>query len=144
MKRFIFVILFLFAILTLGRNVFAQAVVFPQKFHLENNSALDESKKPFVFRGVSTRDPVGMNAGNASFQNECIPFDEKLFLKIQEWGANTVRLPVLPFFWKIEGKTNTLKSLDKAVAWAEKHNLYVVISYQATGWPSTDNPSDKS
>ena len=144
MKRFIFVILFLFAILTLGRNVFAQAVVFPQKFHLENNSALDESKKPFVFKGVSTRDPLGMNTGNTSFQNECVPMDEKLFSTIQGWGANTVRLPVLPFFWKIQGKTNTLKALDQAVELAEKHHMYVVIAYQATGWPSTDNPSDKS
>ena len=144
MKRFIFVILFLFAILTLDRNVFAQAVVFPQKFHLENNSALDESKKPFVFKGVSIRDPLGMNSGNTSFQNECVPMDEKLFSTIQGWGANTVRLPVLPFFWKIQGKANTLKSLDQAVELAEKHHMYVVIAYQATGWPSTDNPSDKS
>ncbi|MCX6983492.1 MAG: cellulase family glycosylhydrolase [Lentisphaerae bacterium] len=144
MKRFIFVILFLFAILTLDRDVFAQATVFPQKFHLENNSALDESKKPFVFKGVSTRDPLGMNTGNTSFQNECVPLDEKLFSTIQGWGANTVRLPVLPFFWKIQGKTNTLKALDQAVEWAGKHHMYVVIAYQATGWPSTDNPSDKS
>ncbi len=144
MKRSVFVIIFFLAILAFNRNTFAQAAVFPQKFHIENNSALDESNKPFVFKGVSTRDPVGMYSGNASFQNECVPFDDKLFAKIQEWGANTVRLPVLPFFWKIEGKNNTLKALDQAVAWAEKHHMYVVIAYQATGWPSTDNPSDKS
>lgn len=144
MNKFAFVILFFFAVLSLNNNILAQTAAFPQKFHIENNSALDESNKPFVFKGVSTRDPVGMNTGNASFQNECVPFDEKLFTKIQEWGANTVRLPVLPFFWKILGKNNTLKSLDQAVAWAEKHNMYVVIAYQATGWPGTDNPSDKS
>ncbi|MFA6566620.1 MAG: cellulase family glycosylhydrolase [Victivallales bacterium] len=144
MKRSLFVILLFFAILAFNKNVFAQATVFPQKFHIEKNSALDESKKPFVFKGVSTRDPVGMNAGDASFQNECVPFNERLFAKVHEWGANTVRLPVLPFSWKIQGKNNTLKSLDQAVAWAEQHHMYVVIAYQATGWPSTDNPSDKS
>jgi hypothetical protein len=144
MKRFVFVILFFFAILALDKNLSAQTPAFPQKFHIETNSALDESNKPFVFKGVSTRDPVGMNAGNARFQNECVPFDETLFSTIRAWGANTVRLPVLPFFWRIQGQANTLKALDQAVAWAEKHQLYVVISYQATGWPSTDNPSDKS
>jgi endoglucanase len=144
MKRSVFVTLFFFAILALNSNVLAQETAFPQKFRIENGSALDESNKPFVFKGVSTRDPVGMNIGNASFQNECVAFDEKLFLKIKEWGANTVRLPVLPFFWKIEGKANTLKSLDQAVEWAKKNQMYVVIAYQATGWPSTDNPSDKS
>jgi hypothetical protein len=144
-------------LIAFSRDVFAQAGVFPQKFHIEKISTLDESKKtiekcslvdeskkPFVFKGVSTRDPLGMNTGNTSFQNECVPLDEKLFSTIQGWGANTVRLPVLPFFWKIQGKTNTLKALDQAVEWAEKHRMYVVIAYQATGWPSTDNPSDKS
>ncbi len=144
MKRTVFAILFLFAILAFNKNVFAQATAFPKKFHIENNSALDDAKKPFVFKGISTRDPVGMNAGDASFQNECVPFDERLFAKAQAWGANTVRLPVLPFSWKIQGKNNTLKSLDQAVAFAEKYKMYVVIAYQATGWPSTDNPSDKS
>jgi hypothetical protein len=137
-------ILFLFAVLSLNYNIFAQPTVFPQKFHIKGNSALDESKKPFVFKGISMRDPVGMNTGSARFQNECVPFNEKLFAKIQDWGANTVRFPVLPFFWKMQGKNHTLKSLDQAVEWAEKHKLYVVISYQATGWPSTDNPSDQS
>ncbi|OGV60998.1 MAG: hypothetical protein A2X45_14275 [Lentisphaerae bacterium GWF2_50_93] len=118
--------------------------VYPQKFHIETNNLVDEAKKPFVLKGLSIRDPVAMNASNASFQNECVPFDEKLFITAKEWGANVVRLPVLPLSWKLQGRTNALKSLGDAVEMAAKHKMYVVIAYQAAGWPSTDNPSDKS
>ncbi|HBC85490.1 MAG TPA: hypothetical protein DCZ94_00910 [Lentisphaeria bacterium] len=144
MKKSLFLILLL-TVSVSSLKVFSQEQpVYPKKFHIENNAVVDDAKKPFIFKGISIRDPVAMHTGNASFQNECVPLDEKLFTNIKSWGANIVRLPVLPFTWKLQGKNNTLKALDIAVELAAKNNMYVMITYQAAGWPSTDNPSDKS
>ncbi len=144
MKKSVFIVLLLTVSVFCLRGLSQTQPDYPKKFHIENNMVVDDAKKPFVFKGISTRDPVAMYAGNASFQNECVPFEEKLFKNIKSWGANIVRLPVLPFTWKLQGKNNTLKALDMAVEWAAKNNMYVMICYQASGWPSTDNPSDKS
>ncbi len=145
MKRLLVLAFLLISSFTFTQLLMAQQEsAFPQKFHIENNTLADEAKKPIVLKGVCIRDPVAMNATNASFQNECVPLDDKLFKTAKEWGANVVRVPVLPMSWKLQGKANALKALDTAVELAAKNKLYVVIAYQASGWPSTDNPSDKS
>lgn len=145
MKKTIVFAIILTTALAFNLKSFAQnEAAYPQKFHIETNNLVDEAKKPFVLKGFSIRDPVAMNASSSSFQNECVPLDDKLFKTAREWGANAVRLPVLPMSWKLQGKANTIKALESAVEMAAKYKMYVVIVYQASGWPSTDNPSDKS
>ncbi len=50
------------------------------------------------------------------------------FKQVADWGMNCIRLP---FHYKIGEDDRTVTYLDKAVAWARKYNVYLILDLHA-------------
>jgi aryl-phospho-beta-D-glucosidase BglC (GH1 family) len=55
-----------------------------------------------------------------------------------EWGANIIRLPIVPDNLHNHGMDETLRILDQTVAWASEYQMYVIIDFHSVGWPPTN------
>ncbi len=126
---------------------------FPQKFRVKGNQIVDKSGKEAIFRGVNISSPTLLSysfedkatSGDYYF-DQYLEWDEKIFKKISEWGANIVRLAIYPATWRVHGKDNCLRIMDQAIEWAAKHNLYVILDFHSIGYPKTEeyesNPAE--
>jgi endoglucanase len=89
------------------------------------NRFVDPQDKTVLFRGVSISDPDKMEAqGHWSRQH---------FVKLQEYGARLVRIPVHPVAWRLRGPKAYLALLDQAVAWCTELGLYVALDWHSIG-----------
>lgn len=92
---------------------------------VQGNHFVTADGKTIVFRGIDTSDPDKLDR-NARWNAE-------YFKEIKSWGANLIRLPVHPAAWRIRGKDEYLKLLDKGVAMAAEQGLYVNIDWHSIG-----------
>ena len=110
---------------------------FPRRFHVEGNAFVDQFGQKMIFRGMASPDPELMSA--------CTPpkvcgdpnmpvFNENYYQRLASWGANILRVPIVPFSLHAYGLDATLKALDQAIAWAGENHLYVIIDFQSVGW----------
>lgn len=105
---------------------------FPRRFHVEGNTFVDEDGKVMVFRGMSAIDPIYQRFVDTSNHTQ---WDKSYYRAMAEWGANIIRLPILPSSVRNFGMERTLSTLDQSIAWAAENGLYVIIDYHALGWP---------
>jgi len=97
---------------------------------VNGNSFVLESGDSVIFRGLAMADPYKLDTMNA--------WKPEYFKEAKNWGANLVRVPVLPIMWRKAGKETYVKYLDEAVKWAEQSGLYVIIDWHSMGNLNTE------
>ena len=114
--------------------------IFPEKFFVVGNKIIDENGGEAILRGLTPIDPVTLaNDANDRF----IPFDEELFRKMSEWGAEIIRLPISPYNWRKYGKEKVFSVIDQSIAWSAKYGMYVYIDFHGIGFPPTEEYNDE-
>ena len=110
---------------------------FPRRFHVEGNAFVDQFHQKMVFRGIASMDPAQLkhrnDPGNPDYATYP-DFNEKYFHAMASWGANIVRVPLLPWSLQTYGEDAVLQALDQAIAWAGENKMYVAIDFSCVGW----------
>ncbi|TVR73095.1 MAG: glycoside hydrolase family 5 protein [Marinilabiliales bacterium] len=92
---------------------------------VEGNRFVDENGNTVTFQGVSVADPHRLeNIGQ---------WNRELFREISDWGANVIRLPVHPMWWRERGTDAYLELIDQAVEWAREFDIYLIIDWHSIG-----------
>ena len=92
---------------------------------VKGNSFVNDKGETVTFQGVSIADPHRLvNADQ---------WKKELFREISGWGANVIRLPVHPRWWRERGTREYVHLLDEAVEWAKEFGLYVIIDWHSIG-----------
>ena len=104
---------------------------FPRRFLVEGNAFVDQFGQKMIFRGISSMDPVQLDMHTEMYHPT---FNEKYYQVMASWGANIVRVPIVPSILQSYGMDQVLRSLDQAIAWAGDNKIYVIITFYSTGW----------
>jgi hypothetical protein len=104
---------------------------------VEGNAFVDQYSQKMIFRGMASPDPTLMSA--CTSPNICgdpnMPaFNEQYYHALASWGANILRVPIVPFSLHTYGLDATLKALDQTIAWAGENHMYVIVTFQSVGW----------
>lgn len=116
------------------------------KLHVSGNRIVNKEGQEVRLRGVSTTDPLWLE--RLDFKGNGVPdnrFKEIAtdFARIKALGANVVRLPLFPGYYRLVGGEKHLSTyVDRMVDLAEQNGLYAIISYQAIGRPGGWYSSD--
>lgn len=98
---------------------------------VHKNTFVDQQGNTFIFKGVNIADPARLSKQGK--------WSKDLFAElVNNWGVNTIRLPIHPTHWKAEGKTNYLKLIDEAVLWANELDAYLIIDWHSIGYLPTE------
>jgi aryl-phospho-beta-D-glucosidase BglC (GH1 family) len=93
---------------------------------------VDDLGNTTIFRGVSAIDPV---LQRYSESGEQAAWSERYYHEMGRWGANVVRIPILPSSLREYGMEKTLETLDQTIRWAAANGMYVIIDFHSLGWP---------
>lgn len=96
-----------------------------EQIHIEGNKFIDESGDTVVFKGLCLADPVKL-LGEGQW-------NEQIFAKAEEWGANIVRFAVHPSNINALGWDETFAAMDDGIEWAKNHGLYVIMDWHSIG-----------
>lgn len=96
-----------------------------EKLTISGNSFVTESGDSVVLRGLALADPWKV-APQGHWNNE-------LFEKAAEWGANVVRIPVHPLGINETGWDKYFEYLDDGIRMAGENKLYVIIDWHSIG-----------
>jgi hypothetical protein len=107
-------------------DVFVPAAALPP-LHVDGNRIADDQGTTVVLRGIALADPDQLDRDGH--------WDAEHFQKAREWGAQVVRIPVHPQFWRNRGPAAYLALLDQGVAWAEQQGMYVIVDWHSIGDP---------
>lgn len=99
------------------------------RLRVEGNRIVDETGAPVVLRGVNLGDLVPLERRGL--------LDEPYLREAAAWGAAVVRIPIAPADFRSAGEGETLRLLDRAVDWAEKYGMYVIVDWHSIGNPIT-------
>jgi hypothetical protein len=92
---------------------------------VRGNRFVDPQGNPVLFRGLSISDPDKIeNQGH---------WNKEHFVKVQQTGAQLVRIPVHPIAWRERGPQKYLALLDQAVEWCTELGMYVDIDWHSIG-----------
>lgn len=89
---------------------------------------LVEGKAPTSLRGASIADPAYLD-WEGELRREHIRV-------LASWGANTIRVPVHPIFWR-RLPDYAERYLDLVLSWAREESMYAIIDWHAIGNPIT-------
>ncbi|RPI04558.1 MAG: glycoside hydrolase family 5 protein [Ignavibacteriae bacterium] len=78
-----------------------------------------------LFRGVAVADPDKLEQEGK--------WNRNLFVKLKEYGATLVRIPVHPVPWRMRTPLKYLPLLDQAVDWSTELGMYVIIDWHCIG-----------
>jgi endoglucanase len=78
-----------------------------------------------LFRGVAIADPDKVEQEGK--------WNKTLFVKVKEFGATLVRLPIHPVPWRMRTPFKYLQLLDQAVDWCTELGMYVIIDWHVIG-----------
>ena len=92
---------------------------------VKGNSFVDPQGDTVVFRGVAVADPDKLEQGGH--------WNKILFVKVKDFGATIVRIPIHPASWRARTPANYLQLLDQAVDWCTELGLYIVIDWHSIG-----------
>jgi endoglucanase len=92
---------------------------------VNGNKFVNASGDTIVFRGVAIADPDKLEQEGR--------WNKNLFIKVKEFGAAIVRLPVHPVPWRLRTPLKYLKLLDQAVDWCTELGMYVIIDWHCIG-----------
>jgi len=111
------------------------------KLRVSGNRIVTEEGKEIRLRGFNFEDPFFLEKDDLDHSGDGLPDNHFAqiatdFKRVKALGANIVRLPIYPGFYRLVGGENYLATyVDPAVDLAEKNGLYLIISYQAIGRP---------
>ncbi|HMP81779.1 MAG TPA: cellulase family glycosylhydrolase [Verrucomicrobiota bacterium] len=97
----------------------------PARVSVHGNRFVTNNGTAIVFRGINSSDPDKLDRNGQ--------LKTAYFAAIKSWGANIVRLPVHPSAWRIRGRDEYLKLLDRSIALAREQGLYVIIDWHSIG-----------
>ena len=104
----------------------------PPRLVIDGNQIKNIHGEQVVLRGVAIRDPWEL--ANSPVDKH---FSEEDYRALaQDWGANIVRVPILPLWWAFD-KDYMEKYLDPIVQWGQKYGLYIFLGWHAHGNPIT-------
>jgi endoglucanase len=92
---------------------------------VHGNKFVNERGDTILFRGISIADPDKIEQEGR--------WNKNLFVKIKEYGATLVRLPVHPVPWRMRTPEKFLQLLDQAVEWCTELGMYVIIDWHSIG-----------
>ncbi|HYX07190.1 MAG TPA: cellulase family glycosylhydrolase [Bacteroidales bacterium] len=92
---------------------------------VRGNKFINATGDTVLFRGVSISDPDKID--NQGYWNE------RLFVKLKEYGVKLVRIPVHPVAWRERTPEGYLHLLDQAVEWATLQGIYLIIDWHSIG-----------
>ncbi len=92
---------------------------------VKGNKFVDPQGKTVLFRGVSISDPDKLYAQGH--------WNKEHFVKVKEFGAMIVRIPVHPVAWRERTPAEYLKLLDQAVEWCTDLDLYIDLDWHSIG-----------
>ena len=111
---------------------------FPRRFHVEGNAFVDQYGETMVFRGMAPIDPL-FQILYAPEHPEYGVWSEHHYHVMADWGANIIRLPIVPDTWRNYirryGMDGALHALDQTITWASENKMYVIIDFHSQGWP---------
>lgn len=98
---------------------------------VKGNKFIDDKGKTFTFRGVNIAD-----TGKLLSQNQ---WQKSLFEELaNNWGVNTIRLPIHPVSWRKLGPDVYLGHIDEAVRWANDLGIYLILDWHSIGYLPTE------
>lgn len=117
--------IFIMNMIVNNHETFSQEKKISALIRIQGNKFVDQQGKETIFRGIAFSDPNKLQkAGH---------WNEEYFKTAYEWGANIIRIPVHPIWWRAQGTQNYLTLLDQGIQWAKKYNLFVIIDWHSIG-----------
>ncbi len=107
-------------------DVFVPTVSLPP-LHVDGNRIADAGGTTVVLRGIALADPDQLERDGH--------WDAEHFQQAKDWGAQVVRIPVHPKYWRRRGPAGYLALLDQGVTWAEERGMYVILDWHGMGDP---------
>jgi Endoglucanase len=92
---------------------------------VKGNKFVNAAGDTILFRGTAIADPDKLEQGKH--------WDRSIFLRMKEFGATLVRIPVHPVPWRMRTPEKYLQLLDQAVDWCTELGLYVIIDWHSIG-----------
>jgi endoglucanase len=92
---------------------------------VQGNKFINSLGDTMVFRGVAIADPDKIEQEGR--------WNKNLFIKVKEYGATIVRIPVHPVPWHMRTPLKYLQLLDQAVDWSTELGMYVIIDWHCIG-----------
>ncbi len=155
MRKKIFLILFTIGILiAVGLFIAIKTATRSSSLTTNTNSRLNvlgnrivtEEGREIRLRGVNFEDPFVLehDRGKDGMTNvNHFAIIETDFARVKALGANVVRFPLYPGYYRLVGGERYLTTyVDRMVDLAEKYQLYAIISYHAIGRPGGWYESD--
>lgn len=110
-------------------EVFVPAANLPA-LHVDGNRIANGDGTTVVLKGIALADPHQLDLDGH--------WDEEHFQQAKSWGAQAVRIPVHPKYWRTRGPAGYLALLDQGVTWAEERGMYVMIDWHGMGDPNAE------
>jgi endoglucanase len=60
-------------------------------------------------------------------------WDAEYFQQAHAWGAQVVRIPIIPGFWRDRGPEAYLALLDQGIEWSKKNEMFVILDWHSIG-----------
>ncbi|TFH08553.1 MAG: hypothetical protein E4H08_07575 [Candidatus Atribacteria bacterium] len=96
--------------------------------HVDGQHIVTETGEIVTLRGMSTDYPV-----TALWDGPILKRD---LVMMKEWGANVVRVPIVPMHFVEDGGEAYLRTyVDPLVKWAAELDMYIIISWHTNGDP---------
>ena len=95
------------------------------RVRVDGNRFVGDGGKAMVFRGVSFSDPDRLEKLGR--------WNRAYFEAAKGWGANVVRFPIHPQWWRERGPEGYLRLVDQGVQWAAELGMYVIIDWHSIG-----------
>ena len=92
---------------------------------VKGNRFVNASGDTIVFRGTAIADPDKLEQEKQ--------WNKNIFLRVKEFGATLVRIPVHPVPWRMRTPVKYLQLLDQAVEWCTELGMYVIIDWHSIG-----------
>ncbi len=89
------------------------------------NKFVNASGDTILFRGLAIADPDKLEQQGR--------WDKGLFVRVKEYGAMIVRIPVHPAAWRMRTPAKYLQLLDQAVDWCTELGMYVDLDWHSIG-----------
>jgi hypothetical protein len=92
---------------------------------VKGNRFVNAQGDTILFRGVAIADPDKLEQEGR--------WDKNLFIKVKEFGATLVRIPVHPVPWRMRTPVKYIQLLDQAIEWCTDLGMYIIIDWHSIG-----------
>jgi len=92
---------------------------------IRGNRFVNAQGDTILFRGAAISDPDKIEQDGK--------WNKILFVKVKEFGATIVRIPIHPAAWRARTPEKYLMLLDQAVEWCTELGLYIDIDWHSIG-----------